>query len=170
MARNVEIKARLADREATRARVLALGPDRHEKLAQLDTFFRVPRGRLKLRKLGPASGELIFYERDDRIGPKLSRYAIHACDDPDALAALLGAALGVRGEVAKERDVYRVGRTRVHLDRVHGLGDFLELEVVLADGETAEQGEAVARDLLRALAIPDAALVAVAYADLLFGG
>jgi adenylate cyclase class IV len=170
VARNVEIKARLADREAARARVAALAPDRHEKLAQVDTFFRVPRGRLKLRKLGPASGELIFYERDDTTGPKLSSYAISPCENPDELAALLGAALGVRGEVAKERDVYLVGRTRIHLDRVRGLGDFLELEVVLADGETAEQGEAVARDLLRALAVPDDALVAGAYADLLFGG
>ena len=169
MARNVEIKARLADLEGTRARVAALAPHAHEKLAQLDTFFRVPRGRLKLRKLGPARGELIFYERADAAGPKLSSYAIHACEDPDALAALLGAALGVRGEVAKERDVYLVGRTRIHLDRVRGLGDFLELEVVLAEDETPAAGEAEARELLRALAVPETALVAGAYADLLHG-
>jgi predicted adenylyl cyclase CyaB len=168
--RNVEIKARLADREATRALVMALVPRRHEKLAQLDTFFRVPRGRLKLRKLGPARGELIYYERDDAAGPKLSRYAISACENPDELAALLGEALGVRGEVAKERDVYLVGQTRIHVDSVQGLGDFLELEVVLGDAETAEHGEAIARDLLRALAVPEEALVAGAYADLLFGG
>ena len=169
MARNVEIKARLADLEATRARVVALAPRAHDKLTQLDTFFRVARGRLKLRKLGPARGELIFYERPDAAGPKLSSYAIHACEDPDALAALLGAALGVRGEVAKERDVYLVGRTRIHLDRVRGLGDFLELEVVLAEGESAEAGLAEARELMRALAVPESALVAGAYADLLHG-
>jgi predicted adenylyl cyclase CyaB len=168
VARNVEIKARLADLEATRARVLALAPHRHEKQAQVDTFFRTRRGRLKLRKLGPAAGELIFYERSDAQGPKLSSYAIHRCEDPDALAALLGAALDVRGVVAKEREIYLVGRARIHLDRVARLGDFLELEVVLAEGEAPAAGEAEARDLLRALGVADEALVAGAYADLLF--
>ena len=40
---------------------------------------------------------------------------------------------------------YPAGRTRIHLGRVEGLGDFLEPEVVLSYGERAEAGGAIAR-------------------------
>ncbi len=76
-------------------------------------------------------------------------------------------ALGISGRVIKQRALLRVGRTRVHLDRVEGLGDFLELEVVLHDGENADAGVAVAHDLLRRLQIDPAQLVSGAYVDLL---
>jgi len=60
-----------------------------------------------------------------------------------------------------------IGRSRIHLDEVHGLGTFLEIEVVLADGEAAVEGERVARELMAAFGIPESALVACAYIDLL---
>ena len=75
--------------------------------------------------------------------------------------------LGVSGRVIKQRTMLRVGRTRVHLDRVEGLGDFLELEVVLRDGENADDGVAVAHDLLGQLQIDASRLVSGAYVDLL---
>ena len=75
--------------------------------------------------------------------------------------------LPVRGTVVKEREVFLVGRARVHLDRVERLGSFVELEVVLADGESSAAAEAEARRLLEALGVPVSALVAPAYADLL---
>jgi adenylate cyclase class IV len=71
------------------------------------------------------------------------------------------------GRVRKTRLLLIVGATRIHLDRVEGLGDFLELEVVLRDGQTAEEGEAVAAQLLRELRIAPSQLVAGAYLDLL---
>uniref|UniRef100_A0A8C3FEW7 CYTH domain-containing protein n=1 Tax=Chrysemys picta bellii TaxID=8478 RepID=A0A8C3FEW7_CHRPI len=74
-------------------------------------------------------GQLIFYERPDSEGPKLSHYSISPTADPAGLKAVLSQALGVQGVVKKERRLYVVGQTRVHLDRVEGLGDFLELEV-----------------------------------------
>jgi len=80
---------------------------------------------------------------------------------------VLGQALGAAGRVRKERTLYLIGRTRVHLDRVEGLGDFLELEVVLADGEAEASGLAEARRLMAALGVDEAALVAGAYVDLL---
>ncbi len=60
-----------------------------------------------------------------------------------------------------------IGRARIHLDEVRGLGSFLEIEVVLDDGEAAAGGEHVARELLAAFAVPESALVARAYIDLL---
>ena len=80
---------------------------------------------------------------------------------------MLGAALGVRGVVEKRREVFRLGRTRIHLDEVRGLGSFMEIEVVLEDGEATAEGERVAEALLAELEIPAAALLAPAYIDLL---
>ncbi len=167
MARNVEIKARVGDPVALRARVAPRATAPAAVLQQTDTFFVVPSGRLKLRDFGDGSGELIFYERPDRPGPKESSYSRAACADPAALGAVLGRALGVRGVVEKRREVFLLGRTRVHLDDVRGLGRFMEIEVVLEAGEAAAAGERVAQALLAELQIPAAALLAPAYIDLL---
>ena len=139
MARNVEIKARIADPASLRARVTALATAPPAVLSQTDTFFVVPRGRLKLRELGDGAGQLIFYERPDRPGPKTSSYTRVACADPRALAAMLGAALGVRGVVHKRRELFLAGRTRIHLDDVRGLGHFLELEVKIGRASCRER-------------------------------
>jgi predicted adenylyl cyclase CyaB len=72
--------------------------------------------------------------------------------------------------VRKQRTLYLVGRTRVHLDRVESLGHFLELEVVLATGESADAGIKEARALMTALGLTDDQLVEGAYVDLLANG
>jgi adenylate cyclase class IV len=73
----------------------------------------------------------------------------------------------VRGQVRTRREVFIVGRTRVHLDEVERLGSFVELEVVLEDGEPSQAGEADAQALMRALGLAPGALVPDAYIDLL---
>ena len=167
MAANVEIKARISDLAAVKARAFELDGKGPTLLRQEDTFFHASRGRLKLRKLAPDHGELIFYERPDTRGPKCSQYSRVPTDDPDALREALSAALGVAGTVRKTRWLYLVGRTRVHVDDVEELGTFLELEVILAPDETTAVGEREARDLMARLGIADADLVARAYVDLL---
>jgi adenylate cyclase class IV len=62
--------------------------------------------------------------------------------------------------------VFLVGSTRIHLDRVQGLGDFLEIEVVLAEGQSHAEGHEVAESLMRALGVEPERLVAEAYIDL----
>jgi len=172
MPRNIEIKARLdggqvlADVAACAAKLAADGP---REIIQDDTFFRCDNGRLKLRAFGGGGGELIFYRRADAAGPKESFYILAPVEDPDPLRLALTTAYGQAGRVLKRRTLYLVGRTRVHLDRVEGLGDFLELEVVLRDEEAAEAGETEARALMSALGVAPAQLVEGAYVDLLNG-
>ncbi|KAM6094816.1 uncharacterized protein VSU04_005926 [Chlamydotis macqueenii] len=184
MRRNVEVKARLRHPDAVRdaaqrlggpnpaegGRSLAQGQGQGQVLVQADTFFRVPRGRLKLRRTPDGRGELIFYDRPDTTGPKLSSFSITPTDDPDGLEAVLAQALGVLGTVRKERLLFLVGQTRLHLDSVEGLGHFLELEVVLAEGQSVEEGEQLARRLLGRLGVPEGDLLPGAYLDLLLAG
>ncbi|QDU38485.1 CYTH domain protein [Maioricimonas rarisocia] len=167
MPRNVEIKARVDDLAAVRTRVeeLTTGPAEH--LTQTDTFFEVPNGRLKLRQLGDGTAELIYYERPDVTGPKASTYTRCPVADAALLQSVLAASVGIRGVVEKERDVFFHEQTRIHLDRVEGLGTFLELEVAIDDDEPLSTGEAIARDILQFLNVGDQDLVASAYIDLL---
>lgn len=170
MPRNVELKARLRDPQGVRARALALSDGPPAVLTQTDTFFACPQGRLKLRDFGDGTGELIHYRRPDRTGPKTSDYLICRTGDPAPLLAVLTRALGVECVVRKRRELLLRGDTRIHLDEVEGLGSFLELEVVLADGRPEQQGRDQASLLLAALGVPEADLVAQAYADLLRAG
>jgi predicted adenylyl cyclase CyaB len=167
MARNIEIKARIHSVEAIEPRAAALADQGPIEIYQDDTFFACPRGRLKLRAFSASEGQLIFYRRADLAGPKESFYVIAPTASPDALRAALALAYGQAGRVRKRRTLYIVGRTRVHLDRVEELGDFLELEVVLADGDAHEPGIVEARELMAALGISPSQLVEGAYVDLL---
>lgn len=170
MPRNVEVKAWVEDLETLERRVRELARERGvgepEVLFQRDTFFGIRDGRLKIRDLGDGTAELIFYRRPDAAGPKTSHYRKVETRDPEALRGLLAEALGVVGEVVKKRWVWVIDRTRIHLDRVERLGDFLELEVVLTDDETEADGAAVARELMTALGVSEEDLVEGAYLDL----
>ncbi|MFY2820480.1 class IV adenylate cyclase [Achromobacter xylosoxidans] len=167
MARNIEIKARVASLAAVESLAAALSGKEPVAIAQDDTFFACPDGRLKLRAFSDGTGELIFYRRADDTRPKESFYVISPTSSPDTLRDALGLAYGVIGRVRKQRLLFMAGRTRIHLDRVEGLGEFLELEVVLRDGESAEAGMAEARELLASLRIAPEQLVSGAYLDLL---
>ncbi|WP_423823645.1 class IV adenylate cyclase [Salinisphaera sp. SPP-AMP-43] len=167
MARNIEIKARVADRATLVDRVEAVAGPAVAELRQDDTFFHCGHGRLKLRDFGDATGELIAYARPDTTEPSLCDYERSPTDDPAALRATLTRALGELARVVKARWLYQAGRTRIHIDRVAGLGDYMELEVVLADGDTLADGQAEAKSLMRELAIDPADLCAMAYVDML---
>lgn len=167
MARNIEVKARVDDLEAVARRAAPLSRHGPEAIAQDDTFFHAPNGRLKLRVFGDGSGELIAYDRSDRAGPKTSDYVRCPVAEPALLREALARSCGQRGRVRKQRTLYLIGATRVHLDEVEGLGTFVELEVMLTDDQTAEEGAAVARSLLAAFGIGEQQLLAGAYIDLL---
>lgn len=167
MPTNIEIKARIADSRRARRLAEKIADEPARILRQTDTFFRVPEGRLKLREFPDEPAELIFYRRPDREGPKASDYAIWRTGDPQGLRALLALSLGEIGSVRKVRTLLMAGRTRIHLDEVEGLGSFLELEVVLDDGDDPAAGGSEARRLMATLEIQDGDLVDRAYIDLL---
>ena len=153
MTRNIEIKARASDFDRQTRLAEGLGTGGGEHLVQEDTFFDVPRGRLELRTFENGLGELIQYHRADTTDPTESRYVLAPTNEPEALKEALSNALGVRAVVRKQRVVHMVGRTRIHLDRVEDLGEFIELEVVLEPEEPARNGIRVAEELMTTLEI-----------------
>ncbi|KAF0813599.1 hypothetical protein IGB42_01950 [Andreprevotia sp. IGB-42] len=167
MPRNIEIKARIQSVAALVPVVAALAQQGPVDIMQDDTFFDCPDGRLKLRAFSPESGELIFYQRANQQGPRESVYAISPTTAPDSLREVLTRAYGQGGRVRKHRVLFIAGRTRIHLDRVEDLGEFLELEVVLQDGEAAEAGVAEAHALMVQLGVQSSQLIEAAYVDLL---
>jgi predicted adenylyl cyclase CyaB len=167
MARNIEIKARIESVEIVAPRVAAIADQGPFKIAQDDAFFRCESGRLKLRVFSQNEGELIYYQRANVSGPKESFYLRSPTSAPESLRNLLCLACGCIGSVRKQRTLFLVGRTRVHLDVVENLGHFLELEVVLADGEPSDAGVREARRLMEKLGIESSQLIDDAYIDLL---
>jgi predicted adenylyl cyclase CyaB len=164
---NIEIKTKLKDRaaaERTANRLKSAGP---QVIDQEDHFFKSAGARLKLRIFGPESGELIRYDRADTPGPRSSRYLIARTADPYKLLEILSVELGRIGVVKKNRTLYLIGQTRVHLDQVDGLGEFLELEVVLRPDQSEHEGQEIAADLLREFKIGSQDFISEAYIDLL---
>jgi adenylate cyclase class IV len=134
---NVEIKARCPRPEAVRVVLRGrdaryAGTDR-----QIDTYFRVPDGRLKLRE-GTVENGLIHYRRPDRSGPKRSDVLLCPLPPGLPLTHVLSAALGVLAVVDKTREIYYVENVKFHLDTVAALGSFVEIEAIDADGSIGE--------------------------------
>jgi predicted adenylyl cyclase CyaB len=167
MASNIEIKAVLKNRTRVEAIAAGLSNAGPEVIPQEDVFFSCQGARLKLRILGRDRGELIRYERSNIADARCCKYEIARTSDPLILLEILTKTLGRIGLVKKVRTLYLIGQTRVHLDQVSGLGDFLELEVVLRAGQPEAEGKAIAERLLSNFEIEKQDLIGEAYFDLL---
>lgn len=124
---NIEIKAKCFHPEKVEAFLLSknarfIGLD-HQK----DTYFHVPKGRLKLRQ-GNIEKTLIYYERPDQQGPKQSDFSLSTISDGPATEQVLEKALGVKVVVDKYRKIFFIDNIKFHLDEVPGLGSFVEIE------------------------------------------
>src|SRR6266567_6106368 len=150
---NVEIKARVREPAQLRAQAESIADNGPVEIQQDDTFFVCHNGRLKLRIFSESQGELIFYKRNDSPDPKESQYVITPTAAPHELRETLTLALGECGRVRKKRTLFLAGKTRIHLDEIEGLGQFMELEVVLSDGETVAQGIKLAHRVMQQLGV-----------------
>ncbi len=163
MPRNLELKCRIASRAIACECARALGAQPHGVLAQEDTYFMVPRGRMKLREHGSGAAELIVYERPNQKGDRWSDYQkieVTACA---GLKKAFSQALGVACVVRKERHLFLVSDARIHIDEVEGLGTFLEFEVTNEDPAIAERTMVLLRT---AFGLEEEEGIGCSYADL----
>jgi len=163
----VEIKARCSDHETVRRKLDNWGAKFLGRETQVDIFYNVPRGRLKLRR-SESENLLIGYERPDISGPKHCLVNLYPCRDTEALDRVLSASLGRKLVLEKQRERYVLGNVRFHLDQVERLGTFLEIEVLGKRGvDKVEELRAVCEDFMNRCGVKPEDLVEQAYADLL---
>ena len=167
MPRNIEIKARISSVEALVPKVGLIADQGPFEIRQDDTYFTCVTGRLKVRTLSKDQGELIYYRRGDQQAAKESFYLRSPTSSPETMRRSLSLAYGQAGRVEKHRTLFLLGRTRIHLDKVSGLGHFLELEVVLDEHEPLEAAVREANELLARLGVEPSQLIEGAYVDLL---
>jgi predicted adenylyl cyclase CyaB len=170
--KNTEIKAHISnmeDAEQIAATITDGTPPL--KLYQTDTYFNVPRGRLKLREneKGDIGSELIYYLRPNEPGPKTSHYLIVEVQNHTELKELLASALGIKVVVKKKRTVFFFRNVRIHLDKVEGLGTFLEFEEVFAEGSPRPGHDDLIKQLMQRFSVKKDDLIKESYCDLIAG-
>jgi len=164
---NIEIKARCQNLDRIRQLLKSRSADAKGVDHQVDTYFNVPAGRLKLRQ-GNIENELIFYQRNNQAGPKRSDVSIAPVEPNSPLKDVLSKVLGVLVVVDKQREIYFIDNVKILLDTVVGLGTFVEIEAIDSDGSrTAGQLQAQCNEYMKLFEINPADLVAVSYSDLL---
>lgn len=165
----VEIKASTANTDEQRQLLLAKGAEFKGTDHQIDHYFNVPEGRLKLRS-GSIEHSLIFYKRSDQAGPKDSSVGLTKIDSrelADSVATTLDQALGTWVKVDKQREIYFIDNVKFHLDEVVGLGRFIEIEAI---GDSADQRNELLKQCqyyIEYLGVREEELVDVSYSDLL---
>jgi len=167
---NIEIKARCTDLAAIRSILQQHNAEFVGEDHQIDTYFDVAEGRLKLRE-GTIEQSLIHYHRPDQAGPKPSTVTRYEPEAPAELKGVLEEALGVWVVVDKRREIYFIDNVKFHLDRVKGLGTFVEIEAIGQDQSVdPETLHGQCRRYVEQFSLPDEALVAASYSDLLHRG
>jgi adenylate cyclase, class 2 len=162
--RNIELKASDPSPDRSLAVCREIGAVDEGTLCQRDTYFEVRNGTLKLRQQDPGEAQLIHYRRDSLPEARESVYRIVPVSAPEVLGAALAEALGVRGVVAKRRRLHFWRGVRIHLDRVEGLGSFIEFEAVAPpDSDLAEEHRLV-DELREAFGVTDDRLCSDGYA------
>jgi predicted adenylyl cyclase CyaB len=164
---NIEVKLALPDRTKTLELLqnwLQIAPS---VFAQHDVFFNTNQGFLKLRHFADGNGELISYLRQGMGKAMHSEYYIYKTNEPKTLQTVLQNSYGVKGEVKKTRTLYLYEHTRIHVDEVAGLGNFLELEVVMQPNQSNAEGEAITKTILQKLQLDKEPLIKVPYLTLI---
>lgn len=165
MPKNLEVKIPIARIDEWKDRLSLIGAEFVRQVQQTDTYFIVDHGRLKLREVGASESELIYYFRDESLTERWSEYEVVPIQEPSRMKVLLSRSLGVKAVVEKHRQIFLYRNARIHLDRVTGLGEFLEFEVMELDGP---QGAHQLLDfLLEELALRDAERVRASYSDMI---
>ena len=165
---NVEFKAHCENPERVREILTHNGADYKGRDHQIDVYFNVPNGRLKLRK-GNIENNLIAYERKDYAGAKQSNVHLVKVEPGGNLEQALTTTLGVKVIVDKQRDIYFIGNVKFHIDEVVGLGSFMEVEAIDSDGTIERKRLQEQCDHYKNLfGIRDEDMISQSYSDLLF--
>ena len=165
MPRNLEVKARIAALQDAEQIARSINANPAGYLYQIDTYFNVQRGRLKLREINRDHAELIYYSRNELSKCRESDYEVFTSPNISVLKKFLESSLGIRAIVRKQRKLYMYQSTRIHLDEVEQLGSFLELESPIE--QSAEAAQKVVDFLLKEFGVRESDYILSSYVDLI---
>ena len=164
---NIEIKARSNNQDKIREILKSRNADFKGIDHQIDTYFNVKLGRLKLRE-GKIENFLIYYDREDKEGPKQSNVILFKSDPKSSLKEILKKSLGILVVVDKRREIYFINNVKFHIDTVENLGTFIEIEAIDKDGNIGrERLLEQCNSFLELFNIRQEDLISVSYSDLL---
>lgn len=164
---NIEIKARCSNQDRIREILKSKGADFKGLDHQIDTYFNVKSGRLKLRE-GNIENHLIFYSRPDQSGPKQSEVILLNVAPKSEIKQILARALGVLIVVDKSREIYFIENVKFHIDSVKELGKFMEIEAIDTGDIPREKLSEQCDSYVKLFGISKEDMVSVSYSDLLF--
>lgn len=127
--KNFEFKAKVDNLEHYEKKLLSLNPQFQGTDHQTDTYFKVRRGRLKLRE-GNIENSLINYFRENTATAKKSEVILYRHAPDKALKDILTLQLGIKIIVSKKRKIYFLSNVKFHFDEVENLGTYLEVEAI----------------------------------------
>jgi len=167
--RLVELKAKVTNLDPARKQLVNLKASKVGTFHQIDTYFDVPEGRLKLREIeGKGEAELIYYEREETLWPKRSKVFILRIRKPETFKVFFEKVLEKKAIVDKKREIYRYKGTQIHLDTVKGLGNFIEFErKTKGSAEAFNKDKRVSEELMKNFGIEERNLIKGSYGDLL---
>ncbi len=164
---NIEIKAKSNNQDKIREILKSKNADFKGTDHQIDTYFKVGFGRLKLRE-GNIENNLIHYNRENKEGPKQSDIILFKSAPNSTLKELLEKALGILIVVDKQREIYFVDNVKFHVDTVKDLGTFVEIETIDKDEKIGkEKLLEQCQFYLDLFQISKEDLISVSYSDLL---
>lgn len=164
---NIEFKARCKNLEEIRNYLKNHFAEFIGQDHQIDTYFNVPNGRLKLRE-GNIENHLIYYERANKMGPKRSLVKLFKTNPRSSLKEILVQSMGIKIVIDKKREIYFIDNVKFHIDQVKELGSFIEVEAIdkknsIGEIRLLEQCEYYKKEF----GIKDDDLINKSYSDLL---
>jgi adenylate cyclase, class 2 len=165
--KNIELKAKYENLTEAESLAVEIGAKFQWSKKQVDTYFKAPNGRLKLREVDGKTSELISYFRENKTARKESNYSILTISDGELFKNMLAKNLGILVVVSKVRKLYQSENVRIHLDQVESLGDYLEFEGVIKNDSEIETTKKKVDFLMEQFKIETKNLVKYSYSDLL---
>jgi predicted adenylyl cyclase CyaB len=167
MRQNYEIKTAIKDTGSVRK--LAVSYFSGKKFLryterQEDIYYKVNTGRLKLRIINSSHGTLIYYNRSNKTGKRVSDYLLSHIPEPSELSKTLGILFKETVRVKKNREIFRTDEIRVHIDNVSRLGKYLEFEVIFNSFKKAEKAM---KGLIEHFKLDEKCFIKGSYSDLL---
>lgn len=164
--KNVEFKAHAWDLDVLEKRLSILNPVLEGVFKQVDTYYNVPIGRVKLREYDDFSS-LIYYNRADGLDAKGADVIYYKHEKDAALGAILELQFGIKVRVSKVRKALKYKNVSIHLDTVEGLGTFVEVEACNVGVEEGVDLKEQCDEFFKLLELSEDDLIAVSYSDLI---